>query len=192
MRRSPLALPGSSHSFVRGVCAGCNQPLLPAGPSRCYPANLSSDAWSHTTAVPQDAFACFFSCVIGLPLKEMGRLPALFPRTRLFAAVVFGVADISLCSSLRLCSPSRSFPPLLKLRQGGQGFYVRAERASLPLHAPDMLTARIQAIDGTETFTPLDSQCYRLFFIQITYGSQISYRTMRGAENCMQNGRTCT
>jgi hypothetical protein len=49
-----------------------------------------------------------------------------------------------------------------KLRQGGQGFYVRAERASLPPHAPDMLTARIQAIDGTGTYTSLDSQSYRL------------------------------
>ena len=30
-------------------------------------------------------------------------------------------------------------------------FYIRAERASLPLHAPDMLAVRIQAIDSTGT-----------------------------------------
>jgi hypothetical protein len=42
--------------------------------------------------------------------------------------------------------------------QGSRDFYIRAERASLPLHAPDMLAVRIQAIDGTRTFTLLDSQ----------------------------------
>src|SRR5262245_59437076 len=38
--------------------------------------NLSLDAGSHTPAVPQRALACFFRCVIGLPHKELGRLPA--------------------------------------------------------------------------------------------------------------------
>jgi hypothetical protein len=42
--------------------------------------------------------------------------------------------------------------------QGSRDFYIRAERASLPLHAPDMLAVRIQAIDGTRTSTLLDSQ----------------------------------
>jgi hypothetical protein len=74
---------------------------------------------------------------------------------------VFELADISLCSNLRVCSPPMSSLPLLIL-QGSRGFYVRAERASLPLHAPDMLTVRIQAIDGARTFTLLDSQPCRL------------------------------
>ena len=42
--------------------------------------------------------------------------------------------------------PDRSYrcedPP-----QGSRGFYIRAHRALLPPHAPDMLTVRIQAID---------------------------------------------
>jgi hypothetical protein len=38
--------------------------------------NLFLDAGSHTPAVPQRAFACFFRGVIGLPHKELGRLPA--------------------------------------------------------------------------------------------------------------------
>ena len=46
--------------------------------------------------------------------------------------------------------------------QGSRGFYVRAYRALLPPHAPDMLTARIQAIDGTGTFTLPDFQPCRL------------------------------
>src|ERR1700682_4561817 len=33
------------------------------------------------------------------------------------------------------------------LLQGSRGFYVRAYRALLPPHAPDMLTVRIQAKD---------------------------------------------
>src|SRR5215471_6999931 len=64
-RGSPLLQP---FGLVRGVFAGCYQPLLPAGSSRRYSANLSSDAWSHVPAVPQSAFTCFFLCVIGLPL----------------------------------------------------------------------------------------------------------------------------
>src|SRR6516165_10385593 len=52
--------------------------------------------------------------------------------------------------------PPRSSLPLHILPQGSRGFYVRAERASLPPHAPGMLTVRIQAIDGTRTFTSLD------------------------------------
>jgi len=58
--------------------------------------------------------------------------------------------------------PPRSSLPLRILPQGSRGFYVRAERASLPPHAPDMLTVRIQAIDGTRTFTSLDPQPCRL------------------------------
>jgi hypothetical protein len=60
--------------------------------------------------------------------------------------------------TLRVCSSPRSFLPLLKVPQGSRDFYIRAERASLPLLAPDMLAVRIQAIDGTRTSTLLDSQ----------------------------------
>src|SRR6202043_682467 len=63
---------------------------------------------------------------------------------------------------LQVCSPPRSFLPLHILQQGSRGFYVRAYRALLPPHAPDMLTVRIQVIDGTGTFTLSDSQPCRL------------------------------
>ena len=53
-------------------------------------------------------------------------------------------------------------PTAAVLPQGSRGFYVRAHRASLPPHSPDMLTVRIQAIDGTGTCTLLDSQPCRL------------------------------
>ena len=53
-------------------------------------------------------------------------------------------------------------PTAAILLQGSRGFYVRAYRALLPPHAPDMLTVRIQVIDGTGTFTLSDSQPCRL------------------------------
>jgi hypothetical protein len=49
--------------------------------------------------------------------------------------------------------PPRSFLPLQVPLQGSRGFYVRAERTSLPSHASDMLSARLQAIGRTRTFT---------------------------------------
>src|ERR1035437_2231000 len=55
-------------------------------------------------------------------------------------------------------SPPRSFLPLRILPQGSRDFYIRAHRASLPPHVPDMLAVRIQAIDGARTFTLQDSQ----------------------------------
>src|SRR5262252_5968815 len=53
-------------------------------------------------------------------------------------------------------------PTAAILPQGSRGFYARAYRALLPPHAPDMLTVRIQVIDGTGTFTLSDSQPCRL------------------------------
>ena len=121
-------------------------------------ANLFSDAWSLTTAVPQSAYTCFFLRVIGLPPERSGSASRFSPRIRLLAGGVFEAADISLCSGLRVCSSPRSFLPLLNVPQGSRDFYIRAERASLPPHAPDMLAVRIQAIDDTRTSTLLDSQ----------------------------------
>src|SRR5260221_7686655 len=68
--------------------------------------------------------------------------------------------------SLMFRPPSLLFPQIVPtaaiLLQGSRGFYVRAYRALLPPHAPDMLTVRIQVIDGTGTFTLSDSQPCRL------------------------------
>ena len=110
--------PPFGFSLVRGVCAGCHQPLLPAGSSRRYSANLSSDAWSHATAVPQTACACFFVCVIGLPLGRRGSASRFYPRNNFSAGVFSRAADISLRSSLRVCSPPRLSLPLCIQPQG--------------------------------------------------------------------------
>jgi len=84
-RGSPLLRPSG---LVRGVFAGCYQPLLPAGSSRRYSANLSSDAWSHVPAVPQTACTCFFVCVIGLPLGRRGLASRFYPRNNFSAGVI--------------------------------------------------------------------------------------------------------
>jgi hypothetical protein len=135
-------------------------------PSPCcyrdYPdvisANLSPDAWSPTPTVPPSAFACFFFGVIGLPKTLFRSASRWYPRTRFFRGLILEVADISLCSGLRVCSPPRSLLPLRISPQGSRGFYIRAYRASSPLHAPDMLSVRIQAIDRERTSTFLDLQ----------------------------------
>src|SRR5262252_1806439 len=56
----PSPLLTFSRSLVRGVSAGCHQPLLLTGPSRRYFANPSSDACAPTTAGPPSALAWFF------------------------------------------------------------------------------------------------------------------------------------
>ena len=121
-------------------------------------ANLSPDAWSPTPTVPPSAFTCFFLGVIGLPKTLFRSASRWYPRTRFFRGLFLEVADISLCSGLQVCSPPRSLLPLRISPQGSRGFYIRAYRASLPLHAPDMLSVRIQAIDRKRTSTFLDLQ----------------------------------
>jgi len=119
---------------------------------------------SHGVHVPVSS-----SASSAFPMNALGRLSRYYPRTRLFVERVFEAAGIPLCSGLRICSPPRSFPPLRILPQGGRGFDIRAERASLPPHAPDLLTVRTQAIDSTRTCTSLGSQPCRLLRIHLSY-----------------------
>jgi hypothetical protein len=92
----------------------------------------------------------------------MGRLPASIPRITTSRRVVFrGCRYFVMFRPPSLLAP-QIVPTAAILPQGSRGFYVRAYRALLPPHAPDMLTVRNQVIDGTGTFTPLDSQPCRL------------------------------
>src|SRR5262249_52088121 len=91
---------------------------------------------------------------------------SLLSANAIFRGLVIEVAAISLCSGLTVCLPPRSLLPLRVNPQGSRGLYIRAERASLPSHASDMLSARLQAIGGTRTSTSQDSQlvgCSLLF-----------------------------
>src|SRR6476646_1576017 len=106
--------------------------------------------------------------------KENGLASRSYPACNDFVrGRIFEVADISLCSGLQVCSPPRSSLPLRILPQGSRGFYVRAERGSLPPRASDMLAARRQAIGGAGTSTPLDCGLVGCSFPR----SPLSFRT---------------
>ena len=143
MRQSRVALPyfGLLASFEKSAQVATSPCCYRDSPD-VISANLSPDAWSPTPTVPPSALACFFLGVIGLPKTLFRSASRWYPRTRFFRGLFLEVADISLCSGLQICSPPRSFPPLRIQPQGGRGFDIRAERASLPPHAPDMLAVR--------------------------------------------------
>ena len=87
------------------------------------------------------ALAWFFPSVFGLPHVDAGSAFPLLSANAIFRGLVIEVAAISLCSGLTACLPPRSLLPLRVNPQGSRGFYIRAERASLPSHASDMLSA---------------------------------------------------
>src|SRR4029077_11149030 len=124
--------------------------------------NLSLDAGSPAPAVHRVLSPVSSTVSSAFPTGKLGRRSASVLRITTSRRSVFEAADIPLCSGLQVCSPPRSFLPLRILPQGSRGFYVRAYRALLRPHAPDMLAVRIQAIDGTGTFALSDSQPCRL------------------------------
>ena len=121
--------PIPSWLFCPSALASCQKSSQVASSPCCHwdlpdvvSANLSSDAWSPTTAVPRSAYTCFFLRVIGLPPERSGSASRFSPRIRLLAGGVFEAADISLCSGLRVCSSPRSFLPLHNVPQGSRDF----------------------------------------------------------------------
>jgi hypothetical protein len=152
--------PPSAFRLVRRVFAGCYQPLLPPGCSRRY---LRESFLRCLIPYPGGPTQCVYLLlpVCHRPSPLVNRVGFPLPRPNDFpGGSCFEAADISSRSGLPVCSPPRSFLPLLP--QGSRGFYFRAEHASLPPHASDMLAIRIQAIDGMGTCTPPDSQPCRL------------------------------
>jgi hypothetical protein len=102
--------------------------------------SLSLDAGSPTSAVPRVLAPVSSTVSSAFPNGKWVGFPRLFRLKRFRAGGNFEDADISLCSGLQVCSPPRSSLPLQILPQGSRGFYVRAERGSLPPRASDMLT----------------------------------------------------
>ena len=80
---------------------------------------LFLDAGSHTPAVPQRAYTCFFRCVIGLPHKELGRLPACDPLETTSCGPLISERQIFLyVPASNFALPPRSSLPLRVLPQG--------------------------------------------------------------------------
>ena len=121
----PLLPPGSSRRYL---CESFLRCLVPCrgGPTECT-----------CLFLPPCHRPCPTGVWVGFPLQ---------PANTTFHGASFEAADISLCSGLRVCSPPRSFLPLRLTTQGSRGFYVRAYRALLPPHAPDMLAARYRQL----------------------------------------------
>jgi hypothetical protein len=102
------------------------------------------------------------SAFIGLPHHSIGSASRLSPRIRfstgrLSRLQLFHYVQASKFARL----PDRSYRSKFPCR-AAEVLYIRAERASLPSHASDILSARLQAIGGTRTFTSQDSQPCRL------------------------------
>ena len=103
-------------------------------------ANLSSDAWSHAPAVPQTAYACYFVCVIGLPLGRRGLASRFYPRNN-FSADSLSRLQLFLYvqGSEIACPPDRSHRCK---SPAGRPRLLRPSRTwSLPSHASDILSA---------------------------------------------------
>jgi hypothetical protein len=137
------SLPYFGLSLVRGVSAGCYQPLLPTGPSRRYlcesfpgcqgPCHGGSAECTPLFLPPRHRSS---------PVHYRGRLPAFLRPNDFTTDRFFETAAISLCSGPRFaCLPDRSYRCDLP-SQSSRGFYGRAEHASLPPHTSDKLTTR--------------------------------------------------
>ncbi len=128
IRQSRSTLLSFGLSLVRGVSAGCYQPLLPAGPSRRYlcesfPGCLGLCHGGSAECV------CLFLPPRHRPslVHYRGRLPACSRRNDFMTDRFFETAAISLCSGPQVCSPPRPFLPP-RLIAAGQPRLLRPSR----------------------------------------------------------------
>ena len=155
---APVGLsPSSAFGLVWRVLADCCQSLVPTAASRRYLQQSVLGCWIPYPGGTPCARACFFHDAIGLPQRKMGWLPAVIPLETTSCGGGFSRLQIFryVPASKFARPPDRPYRCEI-LPQGSRGFYVRAERGSLPPRASDMLTARRQAIGGAGTCTPLD------------------------------------
>jgi hypothetical protein len=105
----------------------------------------------------------FFLHGIGLPQQGCGSASPLLSANTIFHGAYFRGCRHSLMFKPPTLHTSQIVPtPARYRRRAAEAFYIRAKHASLPPHASDMLAARVQAIGGTGTLTPQDSQPCRL------------------------------
>src|SRR6266571_3994512 len=111
---------------------------------------------SHGVRIPVSS-----SVSSAFPQRGLGRLPASL-REYDFSRGVFSRLQtflyVQASEFARL--PGRSYR-CATCRRAAETFTSGQNVLRLPRHAPDMLAVRIQAIDGTRTFTLLDSQLCR-------------------------------
>ena len=123
----------------RSLCRLSTSPCCPPDLPDVISEDLSCDAWAPITTVLQIACTCFFLCNSGLPHRKMGRLYRKIPLKRLHSG-----RDFRDCSHFFMFRPhillaTLVAPTTTVSRRAVSDFYIRAERASLPPHAPNML-----------------------------------------------------
>jgi hypothetical protein len=112
---SPLLRP---FGLVRGVFAGCYQPLLLPGLSRRYLCESFLRCLVPCPGGPTDCLCLFLRlCHRPTPGPQRIGFPLLTAK-QLFRGSHFETADIPLRSGLRVCSPPRLFLPLCIRPQG--------------------------------------------------------------------------
>lgn len=142
MRQTRWLSPPSAMHLVPRVSAGCYQPLLPSGSSRLY---LCKSFPRCLVPYPDGPTECSYlflpRCHRPSP-KHYGSASRFHPRTRLSAGLFSRLQTFRYVQASTVCSPPRSLLPLQVSPQGSRDFYLRAYRALLPPHAPDMLSVR--------------------------------------------------
>jgi len=143
----PLSSPRLRHlaSFEESLQV-VRSPCCPRELPDAISENLSLDAGSPTPSVPPCALTCCFHSVIGLPQRNMSRLPAFVPRITTSRRGCFRGCRYSVMFRPPSLLAPQIVPTAAILPQGSRGFYVRAYRALLPPHAPDMLTVRTRQL----------------------------------------------
>src|SRR5216683_673637 len=132
---TPANFPAQKHEFLDGFLASLQPDVISVNPSL--------GAWAPATAVSRSAHACFFLHVIGLPPYTIEVGFPLVPVETISRRIAFSrLQPFRYVQALRFARlPDRSYRCDLS-PQSSRGFYVRAEHASLPPHASDMLTTR--------------------------------------------------
>ena len=102
-------------------------------------------------------------------MEELGRLP-LLSRERDFSRSSISWLQLVLYvqASEFACLPGRSYRCKFPCR-AAEAFTSEQNVHRYPLHASDMLSARLQAIGGARTLTSQDSQHCRLLLLQGCY-----------------------
>jgi len=103
MRQSQVTLPYFGLDLVRGVFAGCYQPLLSPGSYRRYLCESFRRCLGPYHDGLQVAFACSFPCNIGFPRKGSGSAYREYPLKRLLSGANFrGCSHFVMFRPLRL------------------------------------------------------------------------------------------
>ncbi len=89
--------------LIRQVFAGCYQPLLGIGPSRCYLLSLCVGAWTPTPPRLSSAFIRFFPESFSLTLNRRGSARRITAAMQLQRRTFYGAAVIPLCSGSHTC-----------------------------------------------------------------------------------------